>query len=141
MQQLAQQYPTLVSKLVTQHFTTYAAAYKQEKTDDINSKALEELDSIVKICGGYKKLGLTPVIKQSPELSKIKQQSAKMEKKADKLMAKLETTTQSLRKELNKIQALADNLLGSVDKNFNVTILKFQRNLEKLKKWLELYQI
>ncbi len=31
--------------------------------------------------------------------------------------------------------------LGSVDKNFNVTILKFQRNLEKLKKWLELYQI
>ncbi|WP_341758270.1 hypothetical protein [Candidatus Tisiphia endosymbiont of Ditula angustiorana] len=36
-----------------------------------------------------------------------------MEKKADKLMAKLETTTQSLRKELNKIQALADNLLES----------------------------
>ncbi len=34
-----------------------------------------------------------------------------------------------------------DTFLGSVDKNFNVTILKFQRNLEKLKKWLELYQI
>ena len=31
--------------------------------------------------------------------------------------------------------------LGSVDKNFNVTILKFQRNLEKLRKWLEPYQI
>ncbi|MFU7502770.1 MAG: hypothetical protein ACE1S7_05020 [Candidatus Tisiphia sp.] len=33
------------------------------------------------------------------------------------------------------------DLLGSVDKNFNVTILKFQRNLEKLRKWLEPYQI
>ncbi len=32
-------------------------------------------------------------------------------------------------------------MLGSVDKNFNVTILKFQRNLEKLRKWLEPYQI
>ncbi len=33
------------------------------------------------------------------------------------------------------------SILGSVDKNFNVTILKFQRNLEKLRKWLEPYQI
>ncbi|MDD9334642.1 MAG: Sca4 family protein [Rickettsiaceae bacterium] len=113
LQQLVQQHPTLAGKAVAQHFTTHAVAYKQEKKDDINSKALEELDFIVKICGGYKKLGLTPITKQSPELSKIKQQSAKMEQEADKLMAKLETTNQALRKELNKIQALADNLLES----------------------------
>ncbi len=42
-------------------------------------------------------------------------------------------------KDVSKIKELLK--LGSVDKNFNVTILKFQRNLEKLKKWLELYQI
>ncbi len=30
--------------------------------------------------------------------------------------------------------------LGSVDKIFNVTILKLQRNLERLKRWLGLYQ-
>ncbi len=30
--------------------------------------------------------------------------------------------------------------LGSVDKIFNVTILKLQQNLERLKRWLGLYQ-
>ena len=33
-----------------------------------------------------------------------------------------------------------DQVLGSVDKIFNVTILKLQRNLERLKRWLGLYQ-
>ncbi|WP_341753084.1 ATP-binding protein [Candidatus Tisiphia endosymbiont of Dioctria rufipes] len=32
------------------------------------------------------------------------------------------------------------NQLGSVDKIFNVTILKLQQNLERLKRWLGLYQ-
>ncbi len=33
-----------------------------------------------------------------------------------------------------------EQTLGSVDKIFNVTILKLQRNLERLKRWLGLYQ-
>jgi hypothetical protein len=38
-------------------------------------------------------------------------------------------------------QRLEDLVLGSVDKNFNVTILKLQQNLKKLKRWLGLYRI
>ncbi|MCC8416706.1 MAG: hypothetical protein LN575_05115 [Rickettsia endosymbiont of Gnoriste bilineata] len=32
------------------------------------------------------------------------------------------------------------HFLGFVDKIFNVTILKLQQNLERLKRWLGLYQ-
>ncbi|WP_425363593.1 Sca4 family protein [Candidatus Tisiphia endosymbiont of Hybos culiciformis] len=64
LQQLAEQDTTLAVKSVAEHYVAHAVAYQQEKTADASSTALEELENIVKVCGGYEKLGLTPVEKQ-----------------------------------------------------------------------------
>ncbi|MCC8399511.1 MAG: Sca4 family protein [Rickettsia endosymbiont of Platyusa sonomae] len=74
LHKLAELSPDLASNSVAEHYATHAVVYHKEKTADANSTALEELENIVKICGGYKKLGLTPVQPQLPELSKTQQQ-------------------------------------------------------------------
>ncbi|OZG32231.1 chromosome replication initiator DnaA [Rickettsia endosymbiont of Culicoides newsteadi] len=45
-----------------------------------------------------------------------------------------------LSEELQEGYHFFEKELGSVDKIFNVTILKLQQNLERLKRWLGLYQ-
>ncbi|OZG31778.1 hypothetical protein RiCNE_08190 [Rickettsia endosymbiont of Culicoides newsteadi] len=61
LHELAEKNATLAAELVALHYATYALAYQKEKIADASSTALEELENIVKICGGYAKLGLTPV--------------------------------------------------------------------------------
>ncbi|WP_341761811.1 Sca4 family protein [Candidatus Tisiphia endosymbiont of Thecophora atra] len=104
---VAELYPDLAGKLVARHYDIHAVVYHKEKTADASSTALEELESLVKICGGYKKLGLTPVEKQLAELDKIRRQG---EKDIDKVMTKIEVADKSFYEKLKKIQLSADAL-------------------------------
>ncbi|UCM93061.1 MAG: Sca4 family protein [Rickettsia endosymbiont of Cimex lectularius] len=104
---VAELYPDLAGKLVARHYDIHAVVYHKEKTADASSTALEELENLVKICGGYKKLGLTPVEKQLAELDKIRQQG---EKDVDKVMTKIEAADKSFYEKLKKIQLSADAL-------------------------------
>ncbi|WP_341757475.1 Sca4 family protein [Candidatus Tisiphia endosymbiont of Ditula angustiorana] len=99
--------PDLAAKSVARHYDTHAVVYHKEKTADASSTALEELENLVKICGGYKKLGLTPVEKQLAELDKIRRQG---EKDVDKVMTKIEAADKSFYEKLKKIQLSADAL-------------------------------
>ncbi|WP_250311828.1 Sca4 family protein [Rickettsia endosymbiont of Oedothorax gibbosus] len=110
LHKLAERNPGLASNSVARHYTTHAAAYQQEKTTDANSTALEELEDTVKICGGYEKLGLTPLKKQLPEFDKIRQKSAQMVKEVDQAMPQIGVVEQSFDEKLRKLQLLADKL-------------------------------
>ncbi|WP_341751267.1 MULTISPECIES: Sca4 family protein [unclassified Candidatus Tisiphia] len=105
--EFAELYPDLTGKLVARHYDTHAVVYHKEKTADASSTALEELENLVKICGGHKKLGLTSVEKQLPELDKIRRQG---EKDVDKVMTKIEEADKSFYEKLKKIQLSADKL-------------------------------
>ncbi len=84
LHKLAELYPDLASQFVGKHYDTHATEYQREKTADASSTALEELENIVRICGGYEKLGLTPVQPQLPELGKTRQHSTIIIKKVTK---------------------------------------------------------
>ncbi|WP_341756145.1 MULTISPECIES: Sca4 family protein [unclassified Candidatus Tisiphia] len=81
LQQLVEQDPTLAARSVARHYYTHAVAYQKEKTADASSTALEELENLVKICGGYEKLGLTPV---KPQLPLLRDESLKMKTETTK---------------------------------------------------------
>ncbi|WP_425363146.1 hypothetical protein [Candidatus Tisiphia endosymbiont of Hybos culiciformis] len=100
----------MLSAIVAEHYNSYAVAYHKEKIADVSSTALEELENIVKICGGYKKLGLAPVEKQLSELDKIRQQEVK---DVDKVMTQMEVAEKSYHKQLKKIQLSTDKLSKS----------------------------
>lgn len=98
LQQLAKQNPGLASKKVAQHYTIHAEEYRKEKHEYITSKALEELESIIEMCGGYQKLGLTPITKQSSKYSVVRRQHFKSEKehKKDALQSSGKTITERM---------------------------------------------
>ncbi len=110
LHKLAELYPDLASKSVERHYNIHAVAYQQEKKADASSTALEELENIVKICGGYEKLGLTPVQPQLPEFDKILQRATQMVKEVDQAMTEIEAVEEYHHKQLNKLQLFADKL-------------------------------
>lgn len=71
---------------------------RRKKKEYITSKGLEELESIIEMCGGYQKLGLTPVTEQSSKSDVALQQHFKSEKehKTDALQSSGKTITEHM---------------------------------------------
>ncbi|XVN40578.1 MAG: hypothetical protein RCO49_07250 [Rickettsia endosymbiont of Argas persicus] len=86
--ELAKEDPKKTEELVKNHYKRYNPKYKKLKQADPNHKGLDELDQLVKLCGGHEKLGLdksdtpaqggSPPAKNSPQ---TKKQSSKIVEK------------------------------------------------------------